>query len=48
MTFVVDFSRARKIKKEEEGEGVGGRKKKERERECTGVESVEQRDAGGV
>lgn len=40
MTFVVDFSRARKIKKEEEGKGVGGRKKKERERECTGVESV--------
>lgn len=28
---MVDFSRARKIKKEEEGEGVGRRKKKERE-----------------
>lgn len=32
MTFVLDFSRARKIKKEEEGEG---RRRKKRETECT-------------
>lgn len=38
MTFVLDFSRARKIKKEEEGEG---RRRKKRETECTvNVESV--------